>query len=541
MSFFRNLFNRFHRQADDPVAPPLLSHTPEPPPTRIHIPLPASLVPAAPPALNPDDCVTFQLRTITDRFPPELKTVLRKQPSEHVQIQIPRAILKPQLATGAVRVSFAQLCAATPAVFLSPDSAPADTMISLPLDIVIRQIAPPRREDQRPPEIPTNIPSIFGKAGAPSPLAQPPRNGAEAWYSPRRAATEPPPQSPPPAPAAAPIPVAQAAPAQVEQKEPTPPPAAPLRIAAESSAPISAPCVAPASAQVPDVPKQSIPTLPTASPSLPAPALAGTFSMPLTSVISALPPALATALDKDNAASAEFRLPLADIDSRMRTGKLVFKWEQLRDACTIPLPGLVPADMDIELPLSTVVPLYLAARKPPEPRKPIEIDARIRDVFAKAPSSPESVARSEAIRQPAAISEPPPAPEPVAATEPTPTPAAPSQPPTPSQIIQQIRALDGVLGAFLGTSDGLLVAADAPDSVEPILAAFPPALFAQVIRFSTMSHLPAPESIDLHLAGSSLHIRKTGNLYLGILTAADHPLPLDAIIQLSNALKPQAP
>jgi hypothetical protein len=56
-----------------------------------------------------------------------------------------------------------------------------------------------------------------------------------------------------------------------------------------------------------------------------------------------------------------------------------------------------------------------------------------------------------------------------------------------------------------------------------------------------MSHLPAPESIDLHLAGSSLHIRKTGNLYLGILTAADHPLPLDAIIQLSNALKPQAP
>ena len=32
----------------------------------------------------------FPLKAITDLFPPELKAALRKQPSEHVHIHIPR-------------------------------------------------------------------------------------------------------------------------------------------------------------------------------------------------------------------------------------------------------------------------------------------------------------------------------------------------------------------------------------------------------------------------------------------------------------------
>lgn len=525
MSFFRNLFNRFNRQTPDPVADPISASLP----TRIHVPVPrpstAFPLPGAPlttaNAFNAADCVTFPLKAVTDLLSPELKAVLRKQPSEHVQIQIPRALLKPQLAMGAVRITYAQLCAATPEVFLHPDAAPADSTVALPLDIIVRQMSPSRRDDQRPPAIPTNIPSIFGKAGGAAPEAPSPRSGAEAWYTPRRPTLEIPAE---PQPAAPPAVIANG-------RNPSPtPPASPLRIVpAHSTAPISAPIslptpppvVTPEPVPFPPI-TPAVPPVPAAVPNMPA-APTDSLAIPLASIASALPPSVAESLNP----SASFQIPLADLDSRMRAGKLVFKLAQLREFSTIPLAHSLPADTEIELPLPAVVPLYLAARKAPAPRKQLEIDSRIPDVFSKSPTPPSQPPSAE--------------PEPIptqAVTEPEP--AAPL-PTTPAQIIQRIRGLDGISGAFIATADGFLVAGDAPDAVDSVLAAFAPALFSQLLKLSVSAHLGAPESIDIRLASSQLHLRKASTLYLGVLTPPGHQLPVDQITEITLALQTQAP
>jgi hypothetical protein len=101
-----------------------------------------------------EDSVTMSLKAITDLFPEDLKPALHKQPSEHVRIQIPRALIQPQLAAGAIRITFAQLRAATPEIFFNANAASGDARLLLPLDQVLSQLAPSRREDQRQPAIP---------------------------------------------------------------------------------------------------------------------------------------------------------------------------------------------------------------------------------------------------------------------------------------------------------------------------------------------------------------------------------------------------
>jgi predicted regulator of Ras-like GTPase activity (Roadblock/LC7/MglB family) len=299
-----------------------------------------------------DDCIALPLKAITDLFTPALMPVLHKQPSEHVRVYIPREIIRPQLAAGAVRITFAQLRAATPGIFFNPEGAPADTKVLLPLDAVLRQMMPSRREDQRLPSIPVNIPSIFSKAGP----ALPGRGGAaEPWYSQRRPTYDAPPQ-----------PDAGAKPSTPASEKPTPPP-----------------------------------TL---------------------------------------------------------------------------------------------------HRTPPEPAPP------------SVPSAPA-----------------PPIP-----LEPAPDPGH------PAQILRSIRALDGVAGAFLASADGLLIAGDLPDANGNILAAFAPTAFSQLSKYSGLAQLGVPHSIDIHLAGASVHVRKVGKLYLGVLTPPAAPVPLAALDRISATLQPEA-
>jgi len=197
VNFLRNLFSRSDKAARAPAAVPPPAPAPPPPPE------PAGT--AAQPSSPPEDCATFPLKAITDLFPEQLKPCLRKQPSEHVSVCIPRALIQPQLAAGAVRITFAQLRAAAPEIFFLADAAPPDTKVLLPLESVLRQMMPSRRDNQRPPAIPTNIPSIFLKTGQGTAPGSPAHPGAKGWYSQRRPAceAEPEPKPEPPAPAAA--------------------------------------------------------------------------------------------------------------------------------------------------------------------------------------------------------------------------------------------------------------------------------------------------------------------------------------------------
>ena len=511
MSFFRNLFawRPGAANAAATLAPPPSARTP---PAR---PAPAEAASeTAKPAAPREDCIPLPLKAITDLFPPALMPALRKQPSEHVEVYIPRDIIRPQLAAGAVRITFAQLRAATPGIFFHPDGAPGDAKLLLPLEAVLRGMMPSRREDQRLPSIPVNIPSIFSKSGQTQ--ARPGRGGsAEPWYSQRRPTYDGPPQ---PDSSAVPAPPANGT------KTAPPQPALP-------SVPVApAPPVAVAAPLIPTAP--------------PAAAPAGYVAIPLAVVLPALPTEIRHALYGCDPSAESFVIPLTEFETRMPSGKLVFKWSELRGWCRAEAFASTAEDIDVELPLAPVVPLFLAARKTPDKRKKIEIDARIPDVFGKS-NIPT------AVPAPAPASTPVPAPAPAApaappmrleqAASPPPPPIA-LQPPAadPAEIVRSIRALDGVAGAFLATADGLLIAGEVPDANGNILAAFAPTIFSQLTKYTDLAQLGIPESIDVHLSTATVHVRKAGKLYMGVLIPHGRPIPLDALARISTALQPHA-
>jgi predicted regulator of Ras-like GTPase activity (Roadblock/LC7/MglB family) len=514
VSFFRKLFSRRTEPADPPASPspgPVAlaaagAWTPRPEPAR-----------AETRVFPQEECVDFPLKAITDLFGDELKAALRKQPSEHVQVHIPRALIQPQLAAGAVRITFAQLREVTPEIFFHAEAAPAGAKVQLPMEIVLQQMMPARRQGQRQPAAPMNIPSIFVKAEAARTNGGVPRVSADPWYTPRRPTYEAPPEPQPaqPQPAAAPdaaAPDAPAADAPAANKKHF----QPLAAVTERT--------------------RRAPEAAAAAPSTPP----GMFALPLAGVLAALPGEVRHALNGSEAQTALFFVPIGEIERRLRTGKLLFKWGQLRDWCNASLSALAAPELDmldIELPLAAVVPLFMAAREAQDPRKQVEIDARIPDIFARS----KAATPHPAPPAPAPALAPAPAEPPAMRLEKMPEPAKPEPLPTagaPAQIVGRLRALDGVTGSFIATADGLLVAGDVPNANENVLAAFAPTVFAQLTKYADMARLGLPESVDINLGGDLVHVRKAGNLYLGVLMSGGHPPPLAELARISKALQP---
>jgi len=601
VSFFRNLFSwriATPTKADPAPVPPPAPATPQPP---AHRPVATQLPPEPIPVTG--DLIPFPLKAITDLFPAELKPAIRKQPSEHVQIQIPRALIEPQLATGAVRLTFAELRGFTPEIFFHPEAPGADTKLQLPLQMVIARIKPARRDGQRQQAVPTTIPSVFGKAGA-VPAPGPAPSGAEAWYTPRRPTSEPKPEPP-----------AAATPA------PAPKPSAPAPAPTAAAPAIPAPAVIPAPPIIPEPPQPAPPPAAIAMPAPPPPVAAVPIPDPapapaqsadsLTILVQSIAPALSAEIQAAfaGAGAQTFVIPISEFEPRMRTGRLRFKWSELQGWCVPPSSSSDAADMDVDLPMASVVPLFLAVRNTADRRKKIEIDSRIPDVFGKANAPVEPAAAEPApVIPPAPVAPPPPPPEPpAAAPEPAPAPATswesrplriehttvppepepvaplvpepaaeltpavpapviqvehivvpdpvipaepaipapPAIPPAPAiqtngpaDAVRRIRELDNVTGAFVATADGLLVAADLPDGNATILAAFAPTVFSQLSKFTEMAKLGRPEAVELHLGLTTIHLRKTGKLYLGILMPAGHSFPLAALAPISSSLQP---
>jgi predicted regulator of Ras-like GTPase activity (Roadblock/LC7/MglB family) len=694
VSFFRNLFGRRTAAGKTNGTTTLEAPRPSlPMPEQRSAPPEQRPTPAPAEPASPEECIPLPLRAITDLFSPEMKsTVLRKHPSEHVQVEIPRSLILPQLSSGAVRITFAQLRARTPEVFFHPNGAPADATIPLPLDAILRQMMPSRREDQRQPSVPSNIPAIFAKAGTPAHAAA--GGGAEPWYSHRRPTydgpgTEIPPEpemddvvvvdeAPEPEAEPAPAPARAAAPSILPAPPsllPTPQPMVPVPPEPFDEKPAPAapkPEPAPAAEAAPAAPGEPKPEFklepkteyklesrpdpvpiaetPVAQAAAPIPAdvaapvapedaavqaavdASDCVSVSLAMVGAGLPSEISKSLDSANADAVSFHIPFDEFEKQMRTGKLRFKWSQLHAWCRPAPSAPVTDDPDIDLPLAELIPIFLSRRKSQENRKKFEIDSRIPDVFGKtagiAPAAkpkdapaPEPVAAAAPKPAPApapvmavapkpatapepvmaAAPKPAPAPAPVVAIAPAPSPepvdapapsdpipfvtaaatpapvpaaeagsvpvpfpiaaasAAPSgsirplrvePPPATAQqqashapsdkILHRIRALDGVIGAFLATSDGLLIAADLPEANEKILAAFAPAAFSQLAKYSEMAELGLPEAVDLHLNAGTIHVRKAGKIFVGVLSPKGHPLPLPELNLISAALQPYA-
>jgi predicted regulator of Ras-like GTPase activity (Roadblock/LC7/MglB family) len=135
--------------------------------------------------------------------------------------------------------------------------------------------------------------------------------------------------------------------------------------------------------------------------------------VPLTTILPALPAEIRQSMNGLDPATRSFHVPLEEFETQIRSGKLRFKWSKLRGWCRPEPFAANVADVDVNLPLAELVPLFMARRKAPDSRKKIEIDSRIPDVFGKS-----------GLPEPA----PAPTPEPAAEPAPAPIPAAEAAP-----------------------------------------------------------------------------------------------------------------
>jgi predicted regulator of Ras-like GTPase activity (Roadblock/LC7/MglB family) len=517
------------------------------------------------------DALLLPMDEILSRLPNSMAPLVRSRPGGTFSVSASEAV--EQLRFGAVRVPFGQLRQASPPGTFADDASQDDSLIDLPLPLVLAALGPgrlARRADQRRVEVPDEVTGVFGPKGITpgwrAAVAAAPKSAAPA--SPLPAAPAPPPPVPPtPAPKpvvpTAPLPglPKPVVPAAPQPSLPRPVVSAPslptlpkpvipspgLSRPAPSMTPGPAAPRPPAPAPLPFAgPKPASPlpfaTTRPAPPARPAaaPVVAGE---PVVTTIGALceawPQAIRQEIEKNNFKNAPVSIPLNRLEAALKAGRVVFTWGELSGWLSAPPATPSPhGETQVELPLRVIAPLFMAKHRAAAQKK-VTIGDNIPDLFG-------GLGRAAA---PAATPAPSAQPEPAAAPVAAPQPAAEAdvlgevfgQPSktewSPEEIAQGISAMPGVAGSLLATADGLLVAgqAQAPLNVDT-LAAFLPQMFGRVAHYAGEARLGTLEALTLTVGGAPHVIFKAGPLYLAVVGKAGQALPEAALQRVAGEL-----
>jgi predicted regulator of Ras-like GTPase activity (Roadblock/LC7/MglB family) len=195
----------------------------------------------------------------------------------------------------------------------------------------------------------------------------------------------------------------------------------------------------------------------------------------------------------------------------------------------------------VELALKVVAPLFLAVSKLPAPKKKVEVDPSIPDMFVGkgAPAAAPAPSASAPVAAPAA---PAAAPAPIPATQPSPAPAPAAAKPavavrTPAEAVQAVIKLPGIAGAVVASEDGLSVAAQVlPPLAGDKVAAFAPQLFQRTAQYSRDLGAGNLEELSFTCNGATWRVRKCGKVYLAVVSQPQRTLPLAELAQLEREL-----
>jgi predicted regulator of Ras-like GTPase activity (Roadblock/LC7/MglB family) len=462
-----------------------------------------------------------------------------------------------QLASGAVRITFGELRQGSPPGAFADNASQDGAMVSLPLAQILASLDPAalaRRPGQKTTTVPESVTSVFGRvrplsekstvipapnvapetaAAVPTPIAAP--HPPSAGGGPRAVPHIPlPAPKPPPAePGASPFarrPQTQALPAN----QPKPGVAAPRLPSFAKPPGAAAPASISPKTPTPGVMPFALPK----TPAMPAPAAAPVVAEPESLVveISALmegwPEPVRGEIEQFKLGGATVLLPMARVDSALKTGRVVFTWGELWQWLR-PAPtgsGSAHRETALELPLRILAPRFLAQKRPGAGQKQVTIPAQIPDLFAEAAKAPETTAPAPAPATTAsAIVPATPAPAPSAGTgnglgELLGEPGKSEWP--PQEITRYICALPGVAGSVLATSDGLLMAGQMPAPMRlETMAAFLPQLVGRAGQYAGEMQLGPVTEVALAAGRGRCAIYKTGRLYLAVLGQAGEALP----------------
>lgn len=532
------------RAAPAPVTPRPAAVHPNPHAAPRPAPPPAADLPAGP-------YLELPLAPITERLAEPLRSRIHRRPTHGDVVKVSLSATLEQLPKGAVRIPFRMLKQGSPPGVFAGTSDLDEVQVDLPLAEIVSRLKPSylaRRPDQKRLAPGEDLPSVFAsrtsKTNAPAAHSSP-RHTDELGSS--RILTEaagklkplpadpfgtPAPAPPPPAPK--PVPQAHA-----PQRLPDPMPRVSFRDALR-------PPSATAPAQEPGKPTH--PREPEAAPT-------EGVKVPLVSLARNWPEALRREILGSHL-SASIQIPFQELEAAMKRGQALFSWKQLR-LWMHPKPSSALTEHDstsLELPLSVVVPLFLARRNEVShaPKKRV-IAEPIPDVFQARKTAEVSPAVPELPDPPAESTTPAPAPvQGQAATDRKPaagTSSAGSTPDEltlarssalPTQTVQRACHLSGVAGALLATPDGLVIASQLPPTMNVETAAgLIPQIFTRISQYTRELKLGEPRQVEILVENVPLHIIKTPSAYFAVLGKSAETLPKLQLNALATQLSPR--
>ncbi len=475
----------------------------------------------------------LSLAAIVSRFPADLKASVLTAPDATATIALPLLLIHKQLASGAVKMSFASLHRQAPQGVFAPIALGDKRQVEIPLQEIFRHVSPTalkRRADQRQLDDAENDFNLFGNADNPYEIApttpdQPPRKDSTVLK------IQPPPAS------------------RIGRADPSSPPAPQPRPSGITAPTNGMRVVAPpadfhhAEPAAAPAPKSDEPPL-----LLPLSPLINSWPEQICGEIAALDPATTVALDSGAVAAG------------LAKGKVTFTWGEIFAGLT-PAPA-EPTALDeatvLQLPLKIVAPAFLtASNKAKIGRKTVTVDDSIPALFndgrepapaEPAPSEPAPVepAAAPVAELPAAVAEPEPEPE-ASPAEPAPAEIPetvgaifgdPSKTEfTPAEIVAGTVKLPGVAGAIVALQEGLQVATAMPEGVKgEVIAAFLPQIFARLNQYSGEMKMGEVDDLLFTTHGAHCQVYRLGLLYFAILGQPGAALPWHELRLISAEL-----
>jgi predicted regulator of Ras-like GTPase activity (Roadblock/LC7/MglB family) len=243
-------------------------------------------------------------------------------------------------------------------------------------------------------------------------------------------------------------------------------------------------------------------------------------------------------------------LPMGEIESGLRSGKIVFTWNQVRGWMPAVAKVIATSPNDsapLELPLRVIAPLFLAQKKVGStgPKaKSADFDA-IPNLFGPgagaatpqvANAAPVAAPASKPVAPPVASSAPikmaAPAPAP-AVVKPKPQTIAevlggePGANTTPGEIARRAASLSGMSGALICTNDGLVVA---EHFVSPVgsetFCALMTQMFNRVTGYAKELRLGGPTEVGFVIDGATYQVFQTPRVFVIAVGKPGEALPV---------------
>jgi len=544
-SKFASLLRSLLRRMDAPAPPPRLTVRPvasaapaAAAPAPAQKPLP---VPVAPPNANE---ISLPLTSVIAALSPDLRAKAITSPPPGTAINLSVETILPQLAFGAVKVSFGELRQLAGGFLGNSGDGLDNKMVSLPLGEILPRLNPAMltRRTAKKVEVAEDINGPFGGRGAGLAFTTQPLKAPAA-------APAPPPPTPAPEPA----------PLRVNPPFVPPKPAAPIAFAPppnlqRQSAPVPMPAAQPfrpptstppASIPAPAMPKIS--AAPIAAPAMPVPE-APTIFATLNELSEIWPDELKDEISR--AGLSGIKVPLTGnlVEAGLKRGRLTLPWKQLRTLAA-PNSAASPNDnLELELPLKVITPLFFAAQKNLQrPKAKATVVADIPNLFFGFPQAapePPTSAPKPAEKQSSdsnffTRSE---SGDTKAEKNPFLAPPVPQTDFThrqaqPRDIVTRAMQLPGVAGALVALPDGLRVAGEVPAEFNAdTMAAFIPQLFERMNQSAKELRMGALNNVSFTVGNVPWRIIRVNSVYFAAFGRAGETLPSAQLASLASEL-----